>query len=64
MAMPEPIVPDQANPGVTVSLAVSLPAGTYSLQVLFSPQWPGMKEEDYVTPKSVALDDWSLRSHD
>ncbi|KAF7320126.1 Heparinase ii iii family protein [Mycena kentingensis (nom. inval.)] len=29
---------DQENPGVTV-LIISLPAGQYSLQVLFNPQW-------------------------
>ncbi|KAJ7890562.1 hypothetical protein B0H14DRAFT_3105325 [Mycena olivaceomarginata] len=33
-----PPAPDQENPGVTV-LIISLPAGTYNLQVLFSPQW-------------------------
>ncbi|KAF7298857.1 hypothetical protein MIND_00833500 [Mycena indigotica] len=36
----KPPVPDQENPGVTV-LIISLPAGTYSLQVLFNPQWSG-----------------------
>ncbi|KAJ7102093.1 heparinase II/III family protein [Mycena belliarum] len=56
-----PPVPDQDNPGVTV-LIISLPAGTYNLQVLFNPQWPG--DVSYVTPPSVALDQWSLRSHD
>ncbi|KAJ2930733.1 hypothetical protein H1R20_g6367, partial [Candolleomyces eurysporus] len=61
--MPEPLVPDQENPGVTV-LAISLPAGTYNLQVLFNPQWPGMSDSDFVTPSSVPLDNWSLRSHD
>jgi len=53
---------DQPNPGVTV-LVISLPAGTYSLQVLFNPQWPGMSASDFVTPPSVALDSWSLISH-
>ncbi|KAF5337183.1 hypothetical protein D9611_003072 [Ephemerocybe angulata] len=61
--MPEPLEPDQPNPGVTV-LAINLPAGSHTLQVLFNPQWPGMKESDYVVPKTVALDSWSLRSHD
>ncbi|KAJ7099623.1 heparinase II/III family protein [Mycena crocata] len=55
-----PPVPDQDNPGVTV-LIISLPAGEYSLQVLFNPQW---KDATFVTPPSVALDQWSLRSHD
>ncbi|KAJ7161507.1 chondroitin AC/alginate lyase [Mycena crocata] len=58
---PTPPQPDQDNPGVTV-LIIDLPAGTYNLQVLFNPQWPG--DVTYVTPPSVALDQWSLRSHD
>lgn len=53
---------DQPNPGVTV-LIIDLPAGTYSLQVLFNPQWAGMAAGDFVTPPSVALDSWSLTSH-
>ncbi|KAF7314345.1 hypothetical protein MKEN_00907100 [Mycena kentingensis (nom. inval.)] len=57
---PTPSVADQENPGVTV-LIISLPAGTYNLQVLFNPQWDGVS---FVTPPSVALDNWSLRSHD
>ncbi|KAG5653353.1 hypothetical protein H0H81_000975 [Sphagnurus paluster] len=59
---PTPPVPDQANPGVTV-LIISLPAGTYSLQVLFNPQWSGMSASDFVTPPSVPLASWSLTSH-
>ncbi|KAF8205709.1 heparinase II/III family protein [Mycena galopus ATCC 62051] len=58
---PTPPVPDQPNPGVTV-LIIDLPAGTYNLQVLFNPQWPG--SVSYVTPPAVALDSWTLRSHD
>ncbi|KAI0307685.1 chondroitin AC/alginate lyase [Multifurca ochricompacta] len=53
---------DQPNPDVTV-LSISLPAGQYSLQVLFNPQWPGLGASDYVTPKSVPLGSWSLTSH-
>jgi len=53
---------DQPNPGVTV-LMISLPAGQYSLQVLFNPQWPGLQSSNYVTPKSVPLSSWSLTSH-
>ena len=53
---------DQPNPGVSV-LIIDLPAGTYSLQVLFNPQWPGMAASDFVTPPSVALSDWTLTSH-
>ncbi|KAJ7434212.1 hypothetical protein B0H11DRAFT_1938807 [Mycena galericulata] len=55
-----PPVPDQPNPGVTV-LLITLPAGTYSLQVLFSPQWNDGSSP--VTPPSVPLDSWTLTSH-
>ena len=51
---------DQPNPGVTV-LAISLDAGSYTLEVLFNPQWDGFT--DFATPNSVALDSWSLTSH-
>ena len=54
---------DQPNPGVMVVM-INLPAGEYSLQVLFNPQWDGMSSSDYVTPPSVAIDSWTLRSHD
>ena len=53
---------DQPNPGVTVVM-ISLPAGSYSLQVLFNPQWDGMSSSDFVTPPSVPLGSWSLTSH-
>ncbi|KAF5309497.1 hypothetical protein D9619_012428 [Psilocybe cf. subviscida] len=57
-----PPEPDQPNPGVSV-LTIDLPAGTYSLQVLFNPQWPGMAANEFVTPPSVPLSGWSLTSH-
>ena len=60
---PAPPQADQPNPGVTV-LIISLPAGTFTLEVLFNPQWPGMSESDFVTPPSVSLASWSLTSHD
>ena len=53
---------DQPNPGVTVVM-ISLPAGEYSLQVLFNPQWDGMSSSDFVTPPSVPIDQWTLTSH-
>jgi hypothetical protein len=53
---------DQPNPGVT-QLMISLPAGTYSLQVLFNPQWAGMSQSAFVTPSSVPLTGWNLTSH-
>jgi len=56
-----PPAPDQENPGVTV-LIIDLPAGDYNLQVLFNPQWND--GTTLVTPPSVALDNWTLRSHD
>jgi len=59
---PTPPAADQENPGVTV-LTITLPAGTYTLQVLFNPQWSGMSASDFVTPPTVALDNWSLTSH-
>ncbi|KAJ7043594.1 chondroitin AC/alginate lyase [Mycena alexandri] len=55
-----PPAPDQPNPGVVV-LIISLPAGTYNLQVLFSPQWNDGSTA--VTPPSVDLDSWTLTSH-
>lgn len=58
----KPPADDQPNPGVT-TLSVSLPAGQQTLEMLFNPQWPGMKDSDFVTPPSVALDSWSLTSH-
>jgi hypothetical protein len=53
---------DQPNPGVTV-VTINLPAGSYSLQVLFNPQWPGMSSSDFQTPPNVPLSQWSLTSH-
>jgi hypothetical protein len=62
-SFPAPPQADQPYPGVTV-LIISLPAGTYTLEVLFNPQWPGMSASDFVTPPSVSLASWSLNSHD
>lgn len=59
---PDPLSPDQQNPGVVV-LTIDLPEGEHTLQVLFNPQWPGMSTGDFVTPPSIALDDWTLTSH-
>jgi hypothetical protein len=58
---PTPPQPDQPNDGVTV-LVISLPAGSYTLEVLINPQWPGMSSSSYTTPGSVALSQWSLTS--
>ncbi|KAG2014283.1 heparinase II/III family protein [Coprinopsis cinerea AmutBmut pab1-1] len=59
---PIPAFGDQANDGVRV-LSIVLDAGSYTLSVLFNPQWEGMSAGDYVTPAVVPLDDWSLTSH-
>ncbi len=56
---PTPPDPDQENPGITIVI-IELEAGTHSIEVLFNPQWDDV---DFVTPSSVALDDWSLTSH-
>ncbi|KIO31339.1 hypothetical protein M407DRAFT_220470 [Tulasnella calospora MUT 4182] len=53
---------DQPNQGVTV-LYISLPAGSYNLQVLFNPQWPDLAADHYVTPPFIQIDGWTLTSH-
>lgn len=60
---PTPPAPDQDNPGVTVVSIDGMPGGTYNIQVLFNPQWPGMSSSDFKTPSSVPLDSWSTTSH-
>ncbi|KAI7944604.1 hypothetical protein MJO28_010299 [Puccinia striiformis f. sp. tritici] len=53
--------PDLPNPGVKV-LTINIPAGSNTVSVLFSPQWGnGLKSKDDV--KVLALDSWSLTSH-
>lgn len=54
---------DLQHPGVTVLVIDSTAGGTFSTQVLFTPQWSGLSAANYVTPKSVAVDSWSLTSH-
>ena len=58
---PTPPEPDQPNTGVTV-LTIDVPPSTFTLEVLFNPQWDGMSASDFVTPQSVALNDWTLTS--
>jgi hypothetical protein len=54
---------DQPNGNTTV-LAITIPGGgTFSLQVLFNPQYPGATGSSYVTPKNVELGSWSVTSH-
>lgn len=59
---PTPPQADQLNPGVLV-VTIDMPAGQFTLEVLFSPQWSGMSQSAFVTPPSVALNSWSLTSH-
>ncbi|PVG03343.1 hypothetical protein CPB86DRAFT_793765 [Serendipita vermifera] len=42
-------------------LAIDLPTGSTTVQVLFNPQWDDFT--DFKTPPTVALADWSLTSH-
>lgn len=53
---------DPLNKGVTV-LVIEIPAGTNSIQVLFNPQWDGMSADQFVTPPTVSVDNWTLDSH-
>ena len=59
----------QLNPGSTDQdnspahvLAIDIPVGTTTLQVLWTPQWSDQNFKA-VTPPSVALADWGLDSH-
>lgn len=53
---------DQPNLGVTV-LTISLPAGSYTLEVLIDPQWSGASSSSSAQPSNVPLSQWSLTSH-
>jgi hypothetical protein len=53
---------DQSNDGVTVLTVAFTAGGTYTLAVLFNPQWSGMSSSDFTTPSIVALDNWSTSS--
>jgi len=54
---------DQPNPGVTVLIVDNPNGGTYSLQILLDPQWPGVAASAFVTPPNVNIDSWTLTSH-
>jgi hypothetical protein len=56
----DPGLTDMDNLGARV-LAINLPTGDNTVQVLFNPQWDDFT--DFKTPPSVALADWSLTSH-
>lgn len=51
---------DETNGDARV-LAIDIPAGAATLQVVFNPQWDDFS--NFQTPPTVALDDWSLSSH-
>jgi len=51
-----------ANTGVSV-LAINVPEGDSTIQVLFNPQYSGLSSSEDVTPPSVALSSWSTTSH-
>ncbi len=54
---------DQSNGNTTV-LAITIPGGgTFSLQVLFNPQYTGATSSSYITPKNVSLSSWTVTSH-
>ncbi|GAA6035855.1 hypothetical protein JCM8097_005739 [Rhodosporidiobolus ruineniae] len=55
--------PDQDNGDAKV-LAIDVDAGTQVIEVLFNPQWDGFKDSDFVNPPDVAIDSWTLTSHD
>jgi hypothetical protein len=52
---------DQMANGNRVLVINNAAGGSLNVDVLFTPQWPG--ENSYVTPSHVALDSWSLTSH-
>lgn len=54
---------DQPNPGVTVLTVTISGGGSGTLEVLFNPKWPGFADSDFVSPPTVAIDSWSLTSH-
>lgn len=47
--------------GDTRVLAIDIPAGSNTVQVLFNPQWSDFT--DFKTPPSVPLSSWTLDSH-
>ncbi|KAI5474361.1 heparinase II/III family protein [Pseudohyphozyma bogoriensis] len=65
----DPVLPsdslsqDQDNSPAQV-LTIELAAGDQVIEVLFNPQWSDFSANDFITPASVALADWTLTSHD
>ncbi|KAI0031486.1 chondroitin AC/alginate lyase [Vararia minispora EC-137] len=50
---------DQPNDGITVLTVAFSSGGTYTIALLFNPQWSGMSSSAYTTPSITALDQWS-----
>jgi len=53
---------DLPNTGVTV-LTIDVNPGTWTLSVLFNPQYEGWSSSSFKTPPNVPLAQWSLTSH-
>lgn len=55
---------DLSNGNTTVLVIDNTAGGSFTADVLFTPQWPDLSSSDYVTTvSSVAIDSWSLTSH-
>jgi hypothetical protein len=52
-----------SNEGVTVLVINTEGGSDMSLQVLLNPQWDGMASTDFVSPPNIAVQDWSVTSH-
>jgi hypothetical protein len=52
-----------SNEGVTVLVINTDQGGDFTLQVLLNPQWEGMAASDFLSPPNVAIQDWSVTSH-
>lgn len=53
-----------SNDGVTTLSVALTPGKDQKLQTWWQPQWDDLDDDDEKRPKDVALDDWSLTSHD
>lgn len=55
---------DRTNDGVSVLAVTVSGGGTFSLQVLFNPQYTNSTElSSLITPPSVPVSEWTLTSH-
>jgi hypothetical protein len=58
-----PYSEDLTNDPTTVLAVTVAGGGTFSLQVLFNPQYEGATSSSYITPKNVPIDSWTIDSH-